>query len=285
MAETQGKRTDDITSENTKNNDAKNQITNSTQNNMQSGVGGGGNSPNTQNTNNSSGVAGSAATGAKEILNQAKETAGQAYEKVTEQATSKIATQKDTLARGLSSIAGGIRQMGENLRGSEQETPIAGLTARYGDSLAQQVEQVSNYLEQKDLRDVVRDVEVFARRNPAVFIGGAFALGMLAARFLKSGNPNQALMRRPRRNTDGFYIPDESEGVYLPEDLSRKVGLTDTAATTSGFNSTGLSQGTTGSGASSTGTTGTTTGNTTTSGATSTTDGTSTDAFSTNKGG
>jgi hypothetical protein len=179
--------------------------------------------------------------------------------------------------------------MGENLRGKEQETPIAGLTARYGDSLAQQVEQVSHYLEQKDLRELVRDVEVFARRNPAVFIGGAFALGMLAARFLKSGNPNQSLMRRPRSERKGFYIPDESEGVYLPEDLSRKVGLTDAAtnARTSNFGSTGTSQGTTGSGISSTGTTGTTAGDATTTGGTtsSTTDRTSTGDFSTNKGG
>ncbi len=268
MAETKEIRTDDTTSENTTNNDAKNQTNNSTQNNMQTGVSG-------------------AATGAKEILEQAKETAGQAYGKVTEQASSKITEQKDTLARGLSSVADGIRQMGENLRGGEQEqTPLAGLTARYGDSLASQVEDISNYLEKKDLRELVKDVEVFARRNPAVFIGGAFALGILAARFLKSGNPNQSLMRRPRSERKGFYIPDESEGVYLPEDLSKKVGLTDTAKTTSDFGSTGTSQRNTGNSASSTGMSGTPTDNTTTaSGAASTTDRTSTDAFSTNKGG
>jgi hypothetical protein len=175
----------------------------------------------------------------KEILKQAKETAGQAYEKVSEQASSQIVTQKETLARGLSSVADGIKQMGASIRGTEDQTPIAGLTARYGDSLAQQVEQVANYLERKDLRELVRDVEIFARRNPAVFIGGAFALGIAAARFLKSGNPNQALMRRPRRERDGIYIPDASEGVYLPEDLSRKVGLTDTSSGTTNVGTIG----------------------------------------------
>lgn len=276
MAETKEQRTDDITSQNTTNNDTKNQAGNPTQNNMQSG---GKNSPDKQNNNQFGGASSGAASGAKEIFEQAKETAGQAYGKVTEQASSKITEQKETLARGLSSVADGIRQMGENLRGNDQEkTPIAGLTARYGDSLAQQVEQFSSYLEKKDLRELVRDVEVFARRNPAVFIGGAFTLGILAARFLKSGNPNQALMRRPRRNRDGVYIPDASEGVYLPEDLSRKVGLTDTNAT-SNFGSTGSSQ-------KSTGATGITSGDTTTTGdSSSTTDRTSTDAFSTNKGG
>ncbi len=217
MAETQEKRTDASTSGNTTGNDVKNQTGNSGQNNARSGAGGNGGTSNIE------------LPDPKEILQQAKETAGQAYGKVTEQASSTITAQKDNLARGLSSVAHGIRSMGESLRSGEQPTPVAGFTAKYGDSLAQQVEQVSNYLEKKDLREFVKDVEVFARRNPAVFIGGAFALGIAAARFLKSGNSNQALMRRPRHQREGIYIPDASEGVYLPEDLSKKVGLTDSA--------------------------------------------------------
>jgi hypothetical protein len=268
MAETQEKRTDGSTSAN---NDVKNQTGNSTQNNMQSGGGNGGakGSTGTQTTDKVGDVLGSMPN-TKEIIKQAKETAGQAYEKVSEQASTQIVTQKENLARGLSSVADGIKQMGENLRGGDQQTPIAGLTAKYGDSLAHQVEHVANYLEKKDLRELVKDVEVFARRNPAIFIGGAFALGIAAARFLKSGNPNQSLMRRPRREREGVYIPDRSEGVYLPEDLSKKVGLTKTAKTpdTGGF---GTGDKSFGGGSSSTGD--------------KTTGGTSSDAFSTNKGG
>ena len=280
MAETQEKRTEGATSSNATDNDVRNQTGNSGQNNMQSGGSGvAKGSAGSQNTDKLGEVLGSIPD-TKEIIKQAKETAGQAYEKVSEQASSQIVTQKETLARGLSSVADGIKQMGASIRGTEQQTPIAGLTARYGDSLAQQVEQIANYLERKDLRELVRDVEVFARRNPAVFIGGAFALGIAAARFLKSGNPNQALMRRPRR--EGIYIPDASEGVYLPEDLSRKVGLTDTSSGASNIGATG--SGTTGGSASSTGT-GTSTGDTRTGGTSSSTDRTSSDAFSTNKGG
>lgn len=224
MAETQEKRTDDSGATDTKNTDNKNQTSNSAQSGAQANTSGENNSTNAQ-TANQSGATSDALTGARGIYDQAKETAGQAFGKVSEQATTQIDTQKENLVRGLTSVADSIRQMGENLRGGEQQTPIAGFTAKYGDSLATQVEQVSNYLEKKDLREVVKDVETFARRNPAVFIGGAFALGIVAARFLKSGNPNQALMRRPRREREGIYIPDRSEGVYLPEDLGKKVGL------------------------------------------------------------
>ena len=264
MAETQEKRIDDSASGNKGNSDVRNQTGSSAQNNMQADKGGVKNTPDNQTANKSGSTPGGEAINTKEILQQAKETAGQAYEKVTEQASSQIVAQKDNLARGLSSVAEGIRQMGENLRNGEQETPIAGLTAKYGDSLAHQVEQVSNYFEKKDVRELLRDVEVFARRNPAIFIGGAFALGVAAARFLKSGNPNQSLMRRPRQEREGFYISDKSEGVYLPEDLSKKVGLSDTGKSF-GTNATG-------------------TGDKTATGD-KPTDKPSTDAFSTNRGG
>ena len=36
------------------------------------------------------------------------------------------------------------------------------------------------------------DAEDWARRNPALFLGGAFALGLLASRFLKSGMGRQS---------------------------------------------------------------------------------------------
>jgi hypothetical protein len=37
---------------------------------------------------------------------------------------------------------------------------------------------------------MARDLEGFARRNPALFFGAAFGLGLLAARFLKSTPPS-----------------------------------------------------------------------------------------------
>lgn len=214
MAETKPGRVEDTKSNDANDQNTKNQI-NKMPNNPSNTAGG-----DAKNTSDKSSI------DAKEIYEQAKDTAGQAYDKVTEQASSQIDAQKENLARGLSSVADGIRQMGENLRGDDKQTPIANLTAKYSNSLARQVEQVSSYLENKDLSELIKDVERFARRNPAAFIGGAFALGIAAARFLKSNNPNQSLMRRSN-NRRGVYIPDKEEGVYLPEDLSRKVGLTD----------------------------------------------------------
>jgi hypothetical protein len=92
----------------------------------------------------------------------------------------------------LTSVADSLKQVGGSLREADDETGITELTAKYGESLANQIEQISNYFERKDVREMMRDVESFARRNPALFIGGAFTLGLLAARFLKSSSQQQS---------------------------------------------------------------------------------------------
>lgn len=146
----------------------------------------------------------------RSLLDQAKDTAGQAYNSAAEKATSKIAEQKSSLSSGLTSVADSVRKVGENLKGSDSEGGIAKYTAEYSDAAAQKIEQAANYFERKDIKEMYRDVENFARSNPAIFVGGAFALGILAARFLKSSSPKHL--------TDGagqtFGSDQSAKGAY-----------------------------------------------------------------------
>lgn len=160
---------------------------------------------------------------AKDIYNQAKDSAGRAYGIATEKAASKIDEQKTYLAQGLSGVADTIRQLGDNLGNTEQSGGFAETTANYTNTVADKVEQISGYIEKKDLREVMNDVEDFAHRQPLLFLGGAFALGILAARFLKSSNPNQALMRRPRNTRKNLYSANLNEGMHLPDDLDERM--------------------------------------------------------------
>lgn len=123
---------------------------------------------------------------ARSLVDQAKETAGQAYGAVTDKAAGKIDEQKATLADGLTSVADSIRQASQSLSGGQADNQIAQYAGRYTQTAANTVEQVARYFDTHDTKAMVRDIEGFARRNPAVFIGAAFGLGMLAARFLKS---------------------------------------------------------------------------------------------------
>jgi hypothetical protein len=137
----------------------------------------------------SSGSTGAATATARSFYDQAKETAGQAYEAVTDKAATKLDEQKSTLSGGLSTVADSVRQVSQNLNSSTTESGLAETAARYTDTAARKIENVATYFENKNVREMARDLEGFARRNPAVFLGAAFGLGLLAARFLKSTSP------------------------------------------------------------------------------------------------
>src|SRR5687767_3129965 len=60
------------------------------------------------------GATGAATATARSFLDQAKETAGQAYEAVTDKAAHKIDEQKSMLTGGLTTVADSVRQVSEN---------------------------------------------------------------------------------------------------------------------------------------------------------------------------
>src|SRR5262249_14241796 len=64
--------------------------------------------------------------------------------------------------------------------------------APYVNQAAEQIDRFSGYLRSHEPREIIEDAEGWARRNPAVFLGSAFALGLLASRFLKSGMNGQS---------------------------------------------------------------------------------------------
>lgn len=140
---------------------------------------------------------------AKGIYDQAKSTVGQAYGVATKRATEVLDEQKGTLAGGLTSVADSIKQVGENLTSTDEKNKITETAAKYTNNLAEQIENISNYFERKEVKDMVRDVESFARKYPAYFIGGAVAVGFLAARFLKSSNPKQLTQGAGRTSNAG----------------------------------------------------------------------------------
>ena len=132
---------------------------------------------------------GAATATARSFYDQAKETAGQAYDAVTEKAAGKLDEQRSSLSGGLTAVADSVRQVSSNLGSSETDSGLAEAAAKYTDSAARTIQNVAGYFENKDVRSMARDVESFARRNPAIFIGAAFGLGLVVARFLKSTPP------------------------------------------------------------------------------------------------
>lgn len=107
-------------------------------------------------------------------------------DRVRSTASSQLSNQKERATDGLGNLAHAVRQSAQPLRDSHQDT-----IAQYVDKAADEIERLSSQLREKDLSELVDDAQRFARRQPAVFIGSAFAVGLFAARFLKSSNDRQ----------------------------------------------------------------------------------------------
>src|SRR5690606_6900409 len=106
-------------------------------------------------------------------------------DKVKERAASQLSSQKGRATEGLDTIAHAVRQTTQQLRAEDH-----GTVAEYIDKAAEQIERFSTRLRDKDVNELMRDARHLARRQPAMFIGGSFALGLLAARFIKSSQRN-----------------------------------------------------------------------------------------------
>ena len=118
---------------------------------------------------------------AAQMAEQAKGAVGDTVSKVRDQAVSQIDVQKSRATDAISSVASAVRQTGEQLRQQDQAA-----IAQYADTAADQIERFSTYLNNRDFNDLTIEVERFARRQPAIFLGGALMAGILVSRFLKS---------------------------------------------------------------------------------------------------
>ena len=99
-----------------------------------------------------------------------------------DQAEQSVSGTKERAAEGLGSVVGALRATGEGFGGTSDTVKT------YVDQAADQVERLSEYVRERDVVQIAGDVEKFARREPALFLGGAFVLGLCAARFLKSSS-------------------------------------------------------------------------------------------------
>jgi ElaB/YqjD/DUF883 family membrane-anchored ribosome-binding protein len=95
---------------------------------------------------------------------------------------------RSSLDKGRSRAADTLHEVARTLMGTgdQADNPAAPYMNRAGE----QVRRAADYLQNADLNQMVTSTEQFARRQPALFLGTAFAIGVLAARFLKSSRPD-----------------------------------------------------------------------------------------------
>lgn len=136
---------------------------------------------------------------AEDVVATGRETLGNAQGRIRsllEQQTGRAADQ-------LGGVANALHKAAEQL--NEEN---GGVVADYAEQAASRVERVADMLRDASVDDIVGEVEGFARRQPEVFIGAAFAVGFLAARFLKSSSDRR--MHRASTSLRGTAHPSQT---------------------------------------------------------------------------
>jgi len=159
---------------------------------------------------------------AQQALTQTQQAAGQALDKAKDTVKSQLGAQKDKAVGTLGSFTDALHQTGQQMRQSGQ-----GVFGDYADSLAGQIDRAVDYLRENDVDDLTAQIEDVARKQPALFIGGAFVLGIALARFLKSSAPVPAMPEQPQQ----FAIAPKNESENNSEINNAPVWNIDSATT------------------------------------------------------
>ena len=158
-----------------------------------------------------------------EQLKQLKERAVDVAGTIRESAGSAAEQVKEKAVDMTRAITGTIKEEAERLF-DEQKGKAASKVTRYGkvihqaghalravkadglaefvDGAAEKVEGITDYLEERNLAQVLQDAGEVARRHPGMMLGGMFVTGFALARFLKASGS--------REEDDG--ASDEDEG-------------------------------------------------------------------------
>lgn len=129
-------------------------------------------------------VADSVTNAAKDEADEIGNAAKDILDDTTEKVKSAVSEQKNAGAEYLDKVAHAIhRAAGE----FEADVPQA---APYIRRAGSELSTVAKAVRERDVRELVTEVEDVARRQPALFFGGAVILGFAALRFLKSAPPS-----------------------------------------------------------------------------------------------
>ena len=160
-------------------------------------------------------IASTVADTASQVAHQAQERAGEIVQRATERGREQITSHKERAAEGLETFANATRRVGYDLR-ARDNTAIADIT----DTAAAQAERLGTFLRQTDVNDMVRGVTQFGRTQPFLFLGGAFVLGVVGARFLKA-SAQQAAQLESDQTDEAIPVSAPRRGTTRARSLTR----------------------------------------------------------------
>ncbi|QEA38101.1 hypothetical protein FGL86_02795 [Pistricoccus aurantiacus] len=116
-----------------------------------------------------------------DVKHKAQQTAGEVQDAARQQAESTFNRQTGAAAQETEKVANVFHKMADEFKNQDQA-----YFSRYANDLARGTDALSRRLREKNLQDLLGDVQRYGRQRPAALMGGAIAVGFLLSRFLKS---------------------------------------------------------------------------------------------------
>ena len=126
----------------------------------------------------------------QEAAGRSKRLVGVLADEARREVETRLNDRKDFVASSVETLAQALRDGSEQMRAQGQVAP-----ARVLDLVAGGIAQFGGTLQNKEIDQVIRDTERFARERPGVFLAAAVALGVVAGRFLKSSSASPSPSR------------------------------------------------------------------------------------------
>lgn len=146
----------------------------------------------------------------------ATERAGHLAERAADIGLQQADRGREQAASGLDSVAQSIRRVSTEMQDDQPAIANAGLTA------ADQADKVAQFLRQTDARQMISSAEDIARRQPLLFLGGAFLLGVAASRFIKAAGGGGSATGTGRGYRSAY--PSGATSTSAPSDDFRAIG-------------------------------------------------------------
>jgi len=144
---------------------------------------------------------------AEEAKQQARNLAQEAGSQLTEQAKSQQQR-----------AAGGIRSIGEELRGMAQGSTESGTATELVRQASDKLTDLAGWLENREPGAVLQEVREYARRKPGTFLLGAVALGVVAGRATRNlADPSTARTSSPTTGLLPNYQTPSDARTGLPD--------------------------------------------------------------------
>ena len=160
----------------------------------------------------------------RHLLKTTKSNIKEVAREATDFGQSVVTEQKDKLAEIVHEYGQAAKAASERL---DQEGHAA--LANRADELSSRLDRASTYLREKRVSEIYYDTEHFTRRRPEIVFGMMFAVGLVAARFLKASDRGVAGRRQLNIASEEYpYQPSAPASTVSPEsENTREANMTD----------------------------------------------------------